>query len=796
MAFSTIYPYRKGFKSQCKKALPAIKRYESSDNRIWSNDVLQRSIGLRDKLTCNELNQFMSDGSSSSDINSLIDEIKQKDEELDKIHNMYKALSKKLKDMEQGTKSSKVFEIQADDETADNSQQTAKLNDKETVKARTEKYEEIIKERDELKLELSKLSNVEELLKKMKIRADEADQMEKEIAQLKNDLQKCGHGGSGDRLKIEPTRVNSDTQCSQCQQYVAELRESRSMLELKEQKCIEFEAERNFWKQRAEMIRCMEAELILYKTKYEECECKLLNLKEVIIMAEMNEVKLRESQNRLKTMECQLMESEQQNECLIGKIEQLDMDLKERDVYINTLNSRLSKNSRPSSKKKAIKCNEFVPGKVQSIVEKMTKESSCGNSTCKCNMKNCHCLNVPKSLCTSSNESTCENLILNESYSSSDCMKNPELSMSETERLKEELSCEEVRLLRQQNRELDMEIKRLKEQLCCASQLLEEIEGQRSSNFGLEGEINELKSKHSQELEELNTSYRSSICQKMSEIQTIENELKAQLEEKYELEKRLSDSMEELNGMEMYKKQCKELRESIASLEMSNEQKLKEIESVKAECAKSQEKNTKLAKTIEELTAAVKKLKDISCKKDHEKASSAAQRNMIKNSVIDLKRYNKERTFMIQSYEKKIRILEAENESLKCLRDKYLEEKSNKNQVTFQSEDILIEKLWTFGMNSLDYEELTELNDRVRVAMMKICRKDSHPDIGANYSKMIEELCQKYKIGPSKQLLIDSLPVRDKKDMDLSSTISYPKSRRLRSRNVQKRRSKSSEITK
>lgn len=193
------------------------------------------------------------------------------------------------------------------------------------------------------------------------------------------------------------------------------------------------------------------------------------------------------------------------------------MDLKERDIYINNLNNRLSKSFRPSSKK-SIKC---VPGKVQSIVQKISKESS-KVSTCKCDMKNCHCLNV-KPLCTASNASsinrTSENLILNESYSSSDCLKNEAtISRSETQRLKEEISSAEVRLLRQENQDLDREIKRLKEQLCCASQILQEIEGQRSSNCELESEINELKSRHSLELEEINSTYRSSICQKMTEI--------------------------------------------------------------------------------------------------------------------------------------------------------------------------------------------------------------------------------------------------------------------------------------
>jgi len=267
MAFSTIYPYRKGFKTQCKKGASAIKRYGSADIRIWSNDVLQRSIGLRDKLTCNEINQFMTDDNSSSEIDKLVADIKQKDEELDKIHSMYKEMSKKLKDMEQANKSGKIFEIQANDIKQEVVDSKSNDEDYETVKKRTEKYEEIIRERDELKLELDKMANVEDLLKKMKMRADEADQMEKEINQLKNDFQRCGHGGSGDRIKVEPTRANSDTQCNQCQQYIAELRESRSLLEVNQRKCVEIEAERNFWMQRAEMIRCMEAELILYKVE-------------------------------------------------------------------------------------------------------------------------------------------------------------------------------------------------------------------------------------------------------------------------------------------------------------------------------------------------------------------------------------------------------------------------------------------------------------------------------------------------------------------------------------------------
>lgn len=43
----------------------------------------------------------------------------------------------------------------------------------------------------------------------------------------------------------------------------------------------------------------------------------MLSLKEIVVKAEINERKLKESQCKLKTVVCQLQESEQQNEKLI-----------------------------------------------------------------------------------------------------------------------------------------------------------------------------------------------------------------------------------------------------------------------------------------------------------------------------------------------------------------------------------------------------------------------------------------------------------------------------------------------
>lgn len=261
MAFSSINFYRKGYKLPCKKNSASVKRYFSADKRIWSNDSIQKSMGLHDILTCIDLNSFNSD--SSSEVAELLEQIKQKDHELEQIHMMYNSLAKNFKNMEEPNNDDKKYLVQSED-----IKHKDKTNDQfESVKQRTEKYEEILKERDELKQELSKVAHLEDLLKNLKMRAEEADKMEQEIYKLKSDLQKCGHGASGDKLKIEPTRVSSDLQCNKCQEYVAELKQSSSMLEMRERKCSEIEAERNFLLQRAEMIRCMEAELILYKVR-------------------------------------------------------------------------------------------------------------------------------------------------------------------------------------------------------------------------------------------------------------------------------------------------------------------------------------------------------------------------------------------------------------------------------------------------------------------------------------------------------------------------------------------------
>jgi DNA repair exonuclease SbcCD ATPase subunit len=262
MAYSTIYPHKKIFESQSKRSDATLRQYPSADPRVWNDDRFQRSIGLQDVLTRghqprNQNTDNLNREELLKEIDRLMQEIKHKNNELDKIHNLYKETSKKLKDMEGVNQESQKYRTQLRESEAELKRlseiHTQNDDDKETIKS--------------LREQIEKISKVDGAMKKLKERADEADQMETEISQLKRELQKCGHGASGDKIKIPTSQVDSETRCQQCQLYRNELNASRSMLETEEKKNVEVEAERNFLRNRFRMIEVMEAELILYKVR-------------------------------------------------------------------------------------------------------------------------------------------------------------------------------------------------------------------------------------------------------------------------------------------------------------------------------------------------------------------------------------------------------------------------------------------------------------------------------------------------------------------------------------------------
>ena len=122
-------------------------------------------------------------------------------------------------------------------------------------------YENVVKERNALKAQLCKMSCVEELLKKLKKRADEADELEDQVCCLKREIQRSANGGAGDKS----SKCQMESACNQCQQYSSKLCQTNSMLDDEIKKCNKIQAEINFLKARVRSIDVMEAELILYK---------------------------------------------------------------------------------------------------------------------------------------------------------------------------------------------------------------------------------------------------------------------------------------------------------------------------------------------------------------------------------------------------------------------------------------------------------------------------------------------------------------------------------------------------
>jgi DNA repair exonuclease SbcCD ATPase subunit len=205
------------------------------------------------------------------------------------MHSMYKETSQKLEAMNDIVKKNKSFEAQVRESeemiqklSGENSEKDEKLKDLEErlsemsfgsatasdidsswskLKQQAEDYENLLNERNELKAQLSKISGVEDLLKKLKIRADDADKLEQKVEHLERELQRCGYGAAGDKAVLN--RIRSS--CKYCQQYSVEINRANCMLESEIKKCNKFQAEINFLRGRVRNIDIMEAEFILYK---------------------------------------------------------------------------------------------------------------------------------------------------------------------------------------------------------------------------------------------------------------------------------------------------------------------------------------------------------------------------------------------------------------------------------------------------------------------------------------------------------------------------------------------------
>ena len=129
------------------------------------------------------------------------------------------------------------------------------------IKNRSEMLDGVVKERNKLKANLCKMMGISELLRKLRLRADEADEMETEIGRLNRELQRCGYGAAGDNVQ----KKRAESACKQCDKISDDLSRSESVLNNEIKKNSEVEAERNFLREKVRTSEVVEAEKILYK---------------------------------------------------------------------------------------------------------------------------------------------------------------------------------------------------------------------------------------------------------------------------------------------------------------------------------------------------------------------------------------------------------------------------------------------------------------------------------------------------------------------------------------------------
>lgn len=255
MAYTSLHPFLKPITQSEKRSDAAIRKYPSTDARAWTSDKIGKSNLIHEIIT-----------TPSTRNNAR--------EELEKIHTLYKDTSKKVVVMEEANKETQnLLRI---------SQEIIKNKDseiKQVKNAKCEDNEKLVKECTALKEQLKKFDGIDDHMKRLKQRADEADRLEQENCRLKKELQNCANKPSREIVK-EPSS------CNQCQSNLEDLQRLKEASAGDEKRHSEVLAERNFLRQKTRNIDLLEAELILYKCKYEENESKLLALKEMICKGE------------------------------------------------------------------------------------------------------------------------------------------------------------------------------------------------------------------------------------------------------------------------------------------------------------------------------------------------------------------------------------------------------------------------------------------------------------------------------------------------------------------------------
>lgn len=328
------------------------------------------------------------------------------------------------------------------------------------------------------------------------------------------------------------------------------------------------------------------------------------------------------------------------------------MDLKERDIYIESLTKCLHEDCAleiEPAPKKAISYESIASGTVGSIVKKMSKETA-KTSACKSKLSNCKCGQIGHSSST-----TCAQTF---KKCSKRCIKKPEckpscgklnMTTSQMDGIQFEKMLEEVLLLRQQNTELEKEMRRVKNDLMEMTKVVDEVEQQRRSNEQLEGKLVEIKSSYNVEIEQMNSSYQNTVNEKIDELNQLETRLKSEIDRAHKLEEKVCTACKELSNFKEYRERCEALS--------CSQNKNREAEIFKNDCHQYLKENQELKCQIDCLKNEIEKLTSSSC---------GNQRDIIKKSVIDFKKHYDEKVQMIKCYEEKIKQLEKDNENFRC----------------------------------------------------------------------------------------------------------------------------------
>ena len=497
-------------------------------------------------------------------------------------------------------------------------------------------------------------------------------------------------------------------------------------------------------------------------------------------------------------------------------IEKQDLDLKERDIYIDNVTRRGQTEGENDTTKKtpAIECK---PGKVQSIVRQLSNVAPPSN--CKCGFGNCECAKVTKSC--SNVSKTCAN---NLQASSADSVHDPSKEVTNNLEMPcsintmvgdqddAECSLNEMRLLRQRNRELDCELQRYKAEVEQMTTLMTQVEQQRSSNCNLEKEVSNLNTQ-CRELETISSSIRSSMTGKDNELEDLQCRLNEQKEKCKCLEQKLLATVAEvteLRPLKCLQERCDLLENKLQSVESDGALQKQNSDELQECCVNYRKEICELKIKIDEF--------EIEVDEQRKYAQSLAQqlqnrqrcgnekgqpddnkenRELLIKCIKDIKkRYDalkREKVDLIQCYEKKLKALESDNNYLRCNLSSTDGDGSN------SCKDAVICKMYQHGFPALNSDDLIILHQKVRDAMMRIktfsgLEKPSVPS--DYYTKIADELRLKHKISdelPWKSTSYDC-PV---KDVDACSSKTLPSimktSRKAHKHSNNKIRARSSE---